>query len=53
MCNSMDEEGGFTIEEPEDEFAFEELVFGPLSKCRVRGVEKRDKFRVRRAGKER
>jgi hypothetical protein len=40
------EEGGFVVEEPEDEFALEELVYGPLSKCRGKGGGKRDEFRV-------
>jgi hypothetical protein len=39
-------ESGFVVEEPEDEFALEELVYGPLSKCRGGGRGKRDKFRV-------
>jgi len=48
--SSRDEEsGGFVVEEPEDEFALEELTYGPLSKCRGKGEGKRDKFRVRGA----
>ena len=42
----MNEEAGFVVEEPEDEFALEELVYGSLSKCRGKGEKKRDKFRV-------
>jgi hypothetical protein len=42
-----EEEGGFVVEEPEDEFALEEMVYGPLSKCRGAGGPRRDKFRPR------
>ncbi|BEP16712.1 hypothetical protein PYJP_00640 [Pyrofollis japonicus] len=46
MLDNEEENEGFVIEEPEDEFALEELTFGPLSKCRSKGEKKRDKFRV-------
>ena len=46
---SEDDIAGFVVEEPEDEFALEELVYGSLSKCRGRGEGKRDKFRVPRS----
>ena len=52
MSSSEEDEGGFVVEEPEDEFALEELVYGSLSKCRGKGERKRDKFRVKGLGEE-
>ncbi len=52
MSSSEEDDGGFVVEEPEDEFALEELVYGSLSKCRGKGERKRDKFRVKGLGGE-
>ena len=41
MCRMEYE--GFNLEQPEDEFALEELLYGKLVKCRGFGG-KRDKF---------
>ena len=39
-----DESENFVEEIPEDEFAYEEMLYPVRSKCRKRGAKKRDKF---------
>ncbi len=44
---SCEEDDNFVEEQPEDEFALEELMFPERSKCRKKGSRKRDKFVAR------
>ncbi len=39
-----EENENFVEEVPEDEFAYEEMLFPERSKCRKKGAKKRDKF---------
>ncbi len=42
----QEEDENFAIETPEDYFAYEEMIYPEISKCRKKGKKRRDKFVV-------
>ncbi len=42
----QEEDENFALETPEDYFAYEEMIYPEISKCRKKGKKRRDKFVV-------